>query len=413
MKITLTIRCCALLLGASTLAPAQREEEEVPLMRPDEKEAVDAQTDAFNKALEGVVKDASSSTVLIWGRGREPLELAYGTVIGNGTQVLTKWSQIAQYADALFVQSGKGEAAKAEVSGVYSDEDLALLEIKGEAGGETFVPAKFFEVPLTLGRFLAASRPNGKPGAFGVVGVLERNLRETDQAHLGIMVDPTYKGDGIKIASVQPEFGAAEAGLQAGDVILKLDDRTLSGLQEMKNAMSGKSPGEKVVLLIESAGKERSIEVVLSNRPVLGQFSGDRLNQMERMGGEPNRVRDGFSRVVQSDMQIEANRVGGPVVDLDGRIVGITMARADRTRTYIMGSSAVMALLKGKPDTVEEALAKADLKKQELAEQRRALIPKMRAQGKPRDAQRMRRHLSDTERLIDRLNREMEELGAR
>jgi S1-C subfamily serine protease len=196
-------------------------------------------------------------------------------------------------------------------------------------------------------------------------------------------------------------------------VILKLDDRALSGLQELKNAMSGKHPGDKVVLLVESAGKERSVEVQLSNRPVLGQFSGDRLNQMERMGGEPNRVRDGFSRVVQSDMQIDANRVGGPVVDLDGHIVGITMARADRTRTYIMGSSAVMALLKGKPDTVAEALAKAEQQSQQLAEQRRAMLPKVRAEGKPRDAQRMRRHLSDTERLIERMNREMEQLGAR
>jgi S1-C subfamily serine protease len=410
MKITQTIRCCAFLLGVSSLSPAQfGGEEEVPLMRPDEKETVDAQTSLFNKALEGVVNDASQSTVLIWGRGGKPLELAYGTVIGDGTQVLTKWSQIEPYADTLYVQSGKGEAAKAVVTGVYTQDDLALLNIEGVA----FAPAKFFETPLTLGRFLAASRPSGKPGAFGVVGVLERNLRETDQAHLGIIADPEYKGEGVKIADVQLEYGASEAGLQAGDVILKLDDRALSGLQELKNAMSGKHPGDKVVLLVESAGKERSVEVQLSNRPVLGQFSGDRLNQMERMGGEPNRVRDGFSRVVQSDMQIDANRVGGPVVDLDGHIVGITMARADRTRTYIMGSSAVMALLKGKPDTVAEALAKAEQQSQQLAEQRRAMLPKVRAEGKPRDAQRMRRHLSDTERLIERMNREMEQLGAR
>lgn len=313
----------------------------------------------------------------------------------------------------LYLQGGNGEEAKAEVSGVYTQEDLALLTISGEAGGMAFTPAKFYETPLTLGRFLAASRPTGKPGAFGVVGVLERNLRETDQAHLGIVSDQRYKGEGVRIADVQPEYGAADAGIQAGDVILKIGDRSISGLQELKNAMSGKRPGDTIVLLVESAGKERSVDVRLSNRPVLGQFSGDRLNQMERMGGEPNRVRDGFSRVVQSDMQIEANRVGGPVVDLDGHIVGITMARADRTRTYIMASSAVMEMLKGKADTVAEALIKSEEEKQQLAEQSRAMMPKLRAQGKPRDAQRMRRHLGDMERLIERMDREMEELGAR
>ncbi|QTN34056.1 PDZ domain-containing protein [Akkermansiaceae bacterium] len=409
MNITHTIRCCALLAGLATMASAQRGNEEVPLMRSDEKKTVDGQTDAFNKALESVVRDAAESTVLIWGRANNPLELAYGTVIGDGTQVLTKWSQIMPYADTLYLQGGNGQEAKAEVAGIYTEEDLALLTVRGAA----FTPAKFYEAPLTLGRFLAASRPSGKPGAFGVVGVLERNLRETDQAHLGILADQKYRGEGVRIADVQPEYGAAAAGIQAGDVILKIGDRAISGLQELKNAMSGKRPGDTIKILVDSAGKERSIDVRLSNRPVLGQFSGDRLNQMERMGGEPNRVRSGFSRVVQSDMQIEANRVGGPVADLDGRIVGITMARADRTRTYIMGSSAVMEMLKGKTDTVAEAMIKMEEERQQLAEQRRAMIPQLRAQGKPRDAQRMRRHLGDMERLIERMNREMEELGER
>lgn len=412
MKICITTRSCALFLVLCPFASAQRGEEEVPLMRPDERETVDAQSEAFNTSLEPALVDAAKSTVLIWGRDRRPTEVAYGTVIGDGTQVLTKWSQIQPYLDTLYVQGGKGEAAKAEVSGVFVEEDLALLDLAAD-GSVAFTPAKFHESPLGLGDFLAASRPNGKPGAFGVVSVLERNLRETDQAHLGIMADSAYRGEGVRIANVQPEYGAAEAGLQAGDVILKLGDRTLSGLQELKNAMSGKNPGDTVKLQIESAGKEREVEVMLSNRPMLGQFSGDRLNQMERMGGEPNRVRDGFSRVIQSDMQIQANKVGGPVADLAGNIVGITMARADRTRTYIMGSAALLDVLKGKADTVEDALAKAEEKKQQLAEQRRLLLPKMREMAKPRDAQRMRRHLSDVERLNERLSREMDILGAR
>ena len=409
MKITQTIKYCAILLGVSTLAPAQRGKDEVPLMRPDEKKAVDDQTFGFNKALEIAVKDASKSTVLIWGRDKKPRELVYGTVVADGTQVLTKWSEIERYVDTLYVQNGSGEAAKAVLSGIFTDEDLVLLDILGES----FAPAKFYESQLPLGRFLAASRPNGKPGAFGVVAVLERNLREADRAHLGIMADSKYRGEGVRIANVQPEFGAAEAGLQAGDVILKIDDRMISGLQELRNALSGKQPGDKVVVEIESAGKQQIFEVMLSNRPVFGQFSGGRLNQMERMGGDTSGVRDGFSRVVQTDMQIKANHVGGPVVDLQGRIVGVTMARADRTRTYIMGSSAVVDVLKGEADTLVEARTKIGLRKKEMAKQRLALLPKARSQGKARDPRRMRRHLSDMERLIERMDSEMEALGER
>ncbi|MBC7981135.1 MAG: PDZ domain-containing protein, partial [Armatimonadetes bacterium] len=302
------------------------------------------------------------------------------------------------------------------------DEDLALLDLKGLKGEveeeaiakeARLVPVRFYRSELPLGRFLTAPQPSGKPGAFGVVSVKERNLRETDQAHLGIMADEKYRGEGVRIANVQPEYGAAEAGLQPGDVILKVDDRIISGLQELKNALSSKQPGDKVTISVDSAGKEKPVEVILSNRPVLGQFSGDRLNQMEIMGGDTNEVRDGFSRVVQTDMTINSDQIGGPVVDLQGRVVGITLARADRTRTYVMGSAAVMDLLKQEYDSVADAKSKSALKKQQLAKQQREMLPKMRAAGKPQDIDRMKKHLSDMERLMGRMKAEMDALEER
>ena len=420
MMIRKLFQWSVLAAGMSMAAPGQEmDRDKVPLMRPDEEAAVNRQSDAFNKALEPVIAEASKSTVRIWGSGPRPMVLAYGTVVGNGSQVLTKWSEIERFSDSLQVQTNGRESYSAEVVGVFSEEDLALLELGtgGSALDEGFeksagklTPAKFHRSDLTLGKFLTAPQPSGKPVAFGVVSVLERNLRETDQAHLGIMADSEYKGEGVRIANVQPEYGAANAGLQAGDVILKVDKREVTGLFELKNALSTKQPGDTVTILIESAGKERAVGVVLSNRPVTGQFAGDRLNQMERMGGDTSKVRGGFSKVVQSDMQIQSDRVGGPVVDLQGHVVGITLARADRTRTYVMGSEAVLNLLKGKYDTVTEARAKQTAREQMLAKQQRELFPQMRAAGKPRDVQRMRRHLSDMERLMERMQQEMEAL---
>jgi len=216
---------------------------------------------------------------------------------------------------------------------------------------------------------------------------------------------------------VQPEHGAAEAGIQSGDVILDMDGREISGLQELRNALTNKQPGDKVKLKIETAGKERSVEVLLTNRPIYGELSPNRLNQMERMGGEPNLVNSGFSRVVQSDMKIQSNQVGGPVVDLQGKIIGVTLARADRTKTYLMSGSAVADLLKGKAETVAEAREKMESQRQQLAQQRRDLMPKMRLKSeqgkKPMDPERARRHMSDVERLMGRINRELEALEGR
>jgi hypothetical protein len=135
------------------------------------------------------------------------------------------------------------------------------------------------------------------------------------------------------------------------------------------------------------------------------------------MGGEPNLVNSGFSRVVQSDMKIQSNQVGGPVVDLQGKIIGVTLARADRTKTYLMSGSAVADLLKGKAETVAEAREKMESQRQQLAQQRRDLMPKMRLKSeqgkKPMDPERARRHMSDVERLMGRINRELEALEGR
>ncbi len=402
------------------LSSAFAQDQDVPLMRPDEEKVIKSQDEAFNKVLSETLAEASKSTVRIWGKlGRSRLTavLAYGTVVGDGTQVLTKWSEIERAENTLFVQAGGEESFQAVVAGVFSDEDLVLLDVKvpvnaNRAANNILVPAKFSEMEWNFGRFVCATQPDGNLAGFGVVSVKERNLRETDRAHLGILADQQFRGKGVKISTVQPEHGAAEAGIQSGDVITSIDGREISGLQELRNALTNKQPGDSVKIKVETAGKERDLEVLLTNRPFSGQFSPERLNQMERMGGEPNRVRSGFSQVVQSDMKIQNNQVGGPVVDLEGNIVGITMARADRTRTYLMSGSTVTQILKGKAETVAEARLKMESRRQELADQRRELMPKMRMLQKPMAPERAQRHMSDLERLLGRINRELETLEA-
>lgn len=411
MKVTYQIGllCSAWILSVADLS-AQRggrgNDPEVPLMRPDEEARVNRQSDSFNRALGELLVDASKSTVRVWSGTQR---LAYGTVVGDGSQVLTKWSEIRRASGALHVEGSDREVILAVVVGVNVDEDLALLDL--EEGG--LVAAAFFEGDLDLGKFLVAPQPDGRPAAFGVVSVRERNLRETDQAHLGIMADERYQGTGVRVREVQTEYGAAAAGIRPGDVILKVDERRVSGLQELRNALSDKQPQESVVLLVEAAGREREVEVILSNRPMLSQFSGGRLTQMEVMGGPVSNVRSGFSRVVQTDMRMGTDQVGGPVVDLQGRIVGITMARADRTRSFVMGGAQVVSLLKKEWEEPSVALEKLAMQREEREARRRDFVPRAQPQGRPPSRERMGRHLGDLQRLRERLDEEMAELGGR
>jgi serine protease Do len=375
-------------------------QDDIPLLRPEERQVVDAQTAEFNQSLMPALSDAAKSTVRVWGGKRR---LAYGTVVGDGHQILTKWSEVARAAANLRVETSGGVVLDAVISGVYQDDDLAVLAVRGQA----LVPVRWSKESPRLGAFLAASQPDGRPAAFGVVSVAERNLRVSDQAYLGLVGSLDFAGPGVKIHEVEAQSGAAAAGLKPGDIILQVDQRSVSGVLELKNALVGRQPGSKVNLIVRVEGGEKPLEVLLGNRPQLPNFPGDRLQQMERMGGPLSRVRDAFPMAIQSDMRPKPDQIGGPVVDLKGRVVGITLARADRTRSFIMPAAAVQSVLKTDPKDPalvhERAIAEAPaMTARESAEQGRGLQQRQ---------DRLRRHTAEMKRLLDYMRQEMEGLN--
>ena len=378
------------------VAPAQ---DDIPLLRPEERQAVDTQTDEFNQSLTPALTDAAKSTTRIWAGN---LRLAYGTVVGDGHQVLTKWSEVARAPANLRIETSGGEVRAAKVTGVYEDEDLAVLEPEGAA----LTPVKWAKEKPVVGAFLAASQPNGRPAAFGVLSVLERNLRDTDQAYLGVTGTMDFEGPGVKIKEVAADSGAATAGLQPGNIILKIGERPISGVMELRNALVGVNPGSTVTLLAQTNAGEKKFSVVLGNRPQLPNFPGDRLRQMERMGGPISRVRDAFTHVIQSDMRPQPDQIGGPVVDMKGRVVGITVARADRTRSFIMPAAAVENLLEKKPGDPALARTRPTDDLSAMPVRRRGV------QGLPQpgNEELMRRHIAEMQRLMDHMREEMDGL---
>jgi serine protease Do len=374
-------------------------QDDIPLLRPEERQVVDAQTQEFNQSLLPALAKAAQSTVRIWAGNQR---LAYGTVIGDGQQILTKWSELAGAAANLRVVTADGVALGVKVAGVYADEDLVVLPIDGVS----LPPVQWSSEDPPLGAFLAACQPDGRPAAFGVVSVLERNLRDADQAYLGVVGMIDFPGPGVKIREVTRSSAASAAGLRPGNVILQVGERPISGLLELKNALVGVKPGAKIALRVQTGAGEKQVMVELGNRPPLPDFPSERLRQMERMGGPISRVRDGFARVIQTDMRPQPDQMGGPVVDLSGRVVGITVARADRTRSFVMPASAVENLLKKAPQ--EPSVAQVRMGDE---------VPTRPGfeRGQPghrqwEDPERMRRHVIEMQRLLDFMRQEMQGL---
>lgn len=88
------------------------------------------------------------------------------------------------------------------------------------------------------------------------------------QPMLGVRVSALDDGtEGARVAAVEPGSPAEQAGLHAGDVIVKLNDRLIDSADALIAATRSRDFGETVTLQVERAGEEApvSVDVTLSS----------------------------------------------------------------------------------------------------------------------------------------------------
>ena len=64
---------------------------------------------------------------------------------------------------------------------------------------------------------------------------------------------------------------------------------------------------------------------------------GPKLTRNEQMSGGAlslSKRRDGFPRVIHHDTPLTKESVGGPLLNLEGKCIGMNIARASRVATY-------------------------------------------------------------------------------
>ena len=81
-------------------------------------------------------------------------------------------------------------------------------------------------------------------------------------------------------------------------------------------------------------------------KPVLGRLPKQMAgNPQEKFGNALSNRRGGFPTILQHDTVLKPADCGGPLVDLDGKCVGLNIARAGRTETYAIPSEDLLAML--------------------------------------------------------------------
>ncbi len=180
-----------------------------------------------------------------------------------------------------------------------------------------------------------------EPYAVGVISVARRRIPGRD-AFLGVSMaetDPAATragpnsnlGTGVKIMQVVAESAAEKAGVKVGDIIIAVKGIPTPNVNAFKNAVSRFSPGESVTLTVH---RDDATLTLTATFDVRAPDSPEQAAMDAMLEGELSFRASDFTAVYQHDTVIPPTVCGGPVVDLEGRVIGINIARAGRTETY-------------------------------------------------------------------------------
>jgi len=186
---------------------------------------------------------------------------------------------------------------------------------------------------LNMGQWLCTSKGGGQELRIGVISALRRQIPGMGAA-LGIRMDEDQSGKrkGVKIMGVAADSPAESAGLQTNDVILSLAGKSVARFQEVHEIVSKRQPGEEIAVLYRRNDKDESCTVRLASRTkVLSNWDGEDFAN----GGISIRT-DNFPEILQHDIPLGPEDMGSPLLDLNGRAVGINISRVDRVTTFAL-----------------------------------------------------------------------------
>lgn len=71
--------------------------------------------------------------------------------------------------------------------------------------------------------------------------------------------------EGVLVDEVMEKGAAAEGGIEAGDVILKINENEIKTVAELQEQVGRQRPGDKITVLIERKGNEKEFKITLKN----------------------------------------------------------------------------------------------------------------------------------------------------
>ncbi len=282
-------------------------------------------------AFRDVVDDAAAATVVVKCDGKRR---GLGGVVADDGWILTKATPLC---GKVMIQLADGRELEGTMVGENREYDLALVKV----AARDLATLNLDDATIPdVGAWLATVGTGRDPVAVGVVSVGPREI-PPQPGYLGVLLDQTDANRPL-VMQVLPDSGAEKAGVKVGDRIVRVDGVATPTRDELIARVRTFNPDDEITLEIK-----RDEETLTMRATLQGTFPGyeGRSEFQNNLGGRLSVRRFGFPVALQHDAVLRPDDCGGPVVDLDGRVVGFNIARAGRTESYAIPTSAVREVI--------------------------------------------------------------------
>lgn len=99
------------------------------------------------------------------------------------------------------------------------------------------------------------------------------------RATLGAAIEPVWDRYAVKVTGLSENSGAEKAGIETGDIILKMDNYEFATIEELKYYLSKYNPGDMVTLSILHNGEPRTVIVTLGEEVIYFNHKKEKYKQ--------------------------------------------------------------------------------------------------------------------------------------